>query len=85
MQVAAVVNPPQFRELVLGVRVQIRPLLADGMAEQNFGGQARRWNAFFIEQLRTLLQCLRRESRAWHPQQIQLRRRGRPCPSTSQR
>ena len=54
MQVAAVMYPAGFREVLIGMGVEIRTIAMDGKAEEDFGGEARRCDTAFLKELSAL-------------------------------
>jgi hypothetical protein len=50
-------DPGEFGEFVFGMAVEVWPLAAKRMAEQNFGGETRRGDPVIFEQPRALLDC----------------------------
>jgi hypothetical protein len=54
MQVAAVVQPFEIREFVLGVAEQIYAVAVHSVRQQDFGGEPRHANRGVVQELSTL-------------------------------
>ena len=54
MKIAAVVDPPDFAEFVGRMSVEPASFAADGVGEQDFGGEARSGNALVFEEFLSL-------------------------------
>jgi hypothetical protein len=54
MQIAAVMNPGELGQLIVGMTDQVNALLPERMGQQNFSGQTRDGNRCFLKKLRPL-------------------------------